>query len=81
MSAEPTTGNPAAAEAAPIRRLAAAPGAPLRDLAQRQHVIGGVGNDAGRPGFDRAQLQSPRLTHAVDASRALFNGLWGDPER
>ena len=35
MSAEPTTGNPAAAGAAPIRRMADAPGAPLPPMAKQ----------------------------------------------
>ncbi len=39
MSAEPTTGNPAAAEAAPIRRLAAAPGAPLPPAAKQVPAV------------------------------------------
>jgi oligopeptidase B len=39
MSAEPTTGNPAAAEAAPIRRLPGAPGAPLAPAAKQVPAV------------------------------------------
>jgi polysaccharide biosynthesis transport protein len=39
-----------------------------RDRLSRVHLVG-----AGRPGFDRAQLQSPRLTLAIDALLRVYD--------
>jgi Mrp family chromosome partitioning ATPase len=39
-----------------------------RDRLSRAHLI-----SAGRPGFDRAQLQSPRLTLAIDALLRVYD--------
>jgi len=39
-----------------------------RDRLSRVHLV-----SAGRPGFDRAQLQSPRLTLAIDALLRVYD--------
>jgi succinoglycan biosynthesis transport protein ExoP len=39
-----------------------------KDRLSRVHLVG-----AGRPGFDRAQLQSPRLTLAIDALLGVYD--------
>lgn len=39
-----------------------------RDLKSRVHLV-----SAGRPGFDRAQLQSPRLTLTIDALLRVYD--------
>ena len=39
-----------------------------RDRKSRAHLV-----SAGRPGFDRAQLQSPRLTLAIDALLRVYD--------
>lgn len=39
-----------------------------KDRLSRAHLVG-----AGRPGFDRAQLQSPRLTLAIDALLRVYD--------
>ena len=39
-----------------------------KDRLSRVHLV-----SAGRPGFDRAQLQSPRLTLAIDALLRVYN--------
>jgi succinoglycan biosynthesis transport protein ExoP len=39
-----------------------------RDRLSRVHLVA-----AGRPGFDRAQLQSPRLTLAIDALIRVYD--------
>ena len=39
-----------------------------RDRLSRVHLV-----NAGRPGFDRAQLQSPRLTLAIDALLRVYD--------
>jgi MinD-like ATPase involved in chromosome partitioning or flagellar assembly len=39
-----------------------------RDRQSRVHLV-----SAGRPGFDRAQLQSPRLTLAIDALLRVYD--------
>jgi len=39
-----------------------------RDRLSRVHVV-----NAGRPGFDRTQLQSPRLTLAIDALLRVYD--------
>src|SRR4029079_15065785 len=39
-----------------------------RDRFSRAHIV-----SAGRPGFDRSQLQSPRLTLAIDALLRVYD--------
>ena len=39
-----------------------------KDLQSRVHLV-----SAGRPGFDRAQLQSPRMTLAIDALLRVYD--------
>ena len=39
-----------------------------KDRLSRVHLV-----SAGRPGFDRAQLQSPRLTLAIDALLRVYD--------
>src|SRR4029450_3631369 len=39
-----------------------------RDQLSRVHLV-----SAGRPGFDRAQLQSPRLALAIDAPLRVYD--------
>jgi polysaccharide biosynthesis transport protein len=39
-----------------------------KDLKSRAHLV-----TAGRPGFDRAQLQSPRLTLTIDALLRVYD--------
>ncbi|WP_108513538.1 GumC family protein [Bradyrhizobium algeriense] len=44
-----------------------------KDRLSRVHLVG-----AGRPGFDRAQLQSPRLTLAIDALLRVYDHVLMD---